>query len=127
MVRHVITISWHCISEGKGYNSLPLIEIKHPYFSYIFFNLFYLLIPMVNHGIKDLKVMLEPCTHIVAFSRIAASTQYNGLQWYSFFKNMCFTIGKHVMTMFYYVFIALWFHSWPWVWNQKAWPWNNHG
>ena len=62
---------------------------------------------VLNHGIKDLEDMLEPCHDIVAFSRIA----YNGLQWYSFFKDMCFAMmGKHVitmiMTMVYYVFIA---------------------
>ena len=34
-----------------------------------------------NHGIKNLKDMLEPHPDIVAFSRIA----YNGLAWYSFF------------------------------------------
>ena len=34
-----------------------------------------------NHGIKDLKDMLEPDPDIVAFSRIA----YNGLPWYYFF------------------------------------------
>ena len=79
---------------------------------------------MVSRILKD---MLEPYPDIVAFKRIA----YNGLPLYSFFKNEWFNMRKLVITMIMtivnHVFVALWLHSWPWVWNIKTWPWNNHG
>ena len=71
--------------------------------------------------------MLEPYPDIAAFKRIA----YNDLPLYSFFKDEWFTMGKPVitmiMTMVNHVFVVLWLHSWPRVWNMKTWPWNNHG
>ena len=76
---------------------------------------------------RILKYMLEPYPDIVAFKRIV----YNGLPLYSFFKDEWFTTRKLViiliMTMVNPNFVALWLHSWPWVWNKKTWPWNNHG
>ena len=103
--------------------------------------LFITFLRMVNHVVKDdqklfqcptmvsgiLIDMVEPCPDIVAFKRIV----YIGLPLYPFFKNEWFIMGKLVitmiMTMINQVFVALWLHSWPWVWNVKTGPWNNHG
>ena len=122
---------WECVLQWST------IKTKYPNFK--FFQHFY--IPtIVNYVVKDdqkpvavfnmvsriLKDMLEPYPHIVAFKRIAC----NGLPLYSLFRNEWFTMKKHVitmiMTMVNHVFVALWLHSWPWVWNKKRWPWNNH-
>ena len=79
------------------------------------------LFQVFNHGLKDLNRHVRTISWHCSFD----------LPLYSFFKDEWFIMRKLVitmiMTMVNHVFVALWLHSWPWVWNIKTWPWNNHG
>ena len=74
-----------------------------------------------NHGIKDINRHVRTISWHCSFKRIS----YNGLPLPSFFKDEWFTMAKLVipmiMAMVNHVFVALWLHSWPWVWNIKTW------